>query len=91
VLAADDVDAVAIRDLRRLARASDVRTNLSSSPNQLAWSSDGCFLAIISQSRGYRPEVIRMNGATPSKPRPVVDSSPSNITSVWQPLLKGLK
>lgn len=88
VLAANDVDAVAIRDLHAPPPPADVRVHLASSPNQLRWSPDGCFLSIIAEDVGYRPEVIHIAGSTPSKPLPVAESSPANITSSWQPVFR---
>jgi Tol biopolymer transport system component len=88
ILAADDGDAVAIRDLHAPPPPADVRVYLASSTNQLRWSPDGRFLSIIAEDRGYLPEVIHMAGSTPSKPLPIGNSSPANIISLWQPVFR---
>ena len=86
ILAADDVDAVAIQDLHAPPPAADVRVYLASSTTQLRWSPDGRFLSIIAEDTGYRQEIIHMTGSTPSKPLPLGDGSGANITSLWQPV-----
>jgi Tol biopolymer transport system component len=88
VLAADDIDAVAIRDLHAPPPPADVRVDLANSTNQLRWSPDGRFLSIIAQDRGYRPEIIHMAGSTPSKPLALTDASAANIISLWQPVFR---
>jgi len=87
-LAADDGDAIAMRNLDTLAPAADIRVRLSSSPNQLAWSPDGQFLSIITSQQGYVEGLIRVAGSTASTPLLLNSGSGANIVGYWQPVFR---
>ncbi|HYQ03021.1 MAG TPA: hypothetical protein VER96_30320 [Polyangiaceae bacterium] len=87
-LAADDVDAVAMRNLNTLTEAADIRVHLSSSTNQLLWSPDGQFLSIIASQQGYVQGLIRVDGSAPSAPVFLSPASGGNILAYWQPVFR---
>lgn len=87
-LAADDGDAVAMRNLRTLAPPADILVFLASSNTQLRWSPDGQFLSIIAQRQGNVQGIIRVDGDTASQPLFLAEGTSGVSASYWQPVFR---